>query len=105
MKKLGTLALTLTLLTAGSAHAVEGVERTTEQAAGKPGGGMSGLMISVIGSSIGILVGAGIGALLGDEKVLRASSNELAAGEAVESRGNRTYREATALAGVGGSYR
>ncbi|TBW12243.1 hypothetical protein E0E50_04865 [Azotobacter chroococcum subsp. isscasi] len=126
MKKLGTLALTLTLLAAGGAHAAEVLEETKDQTSGKSVSGMSGMMVGAIGGPIGMLVGAGIGALFGgeaqdaaglseraykvrtadgEEKVLRSPNNELVVGEQVETRGNRPYREANTLADARGSYR
>ncbi|GAB3373133.1 hypothetical protein [Azotobacter armeniacus] len=119
MKKFATLTLTLTLLTAGSLHAAEVIEETKDQTSGKSVGGMSGMMIGAIGGPIGMLVGAGIGVLFGgeaqdatglserayrvrtatgEEKVLRSPDHELAAGEKVETSGNRAYRDTTTLA-------
>ncbi|ACO76435.1 hypothetical protein AvCA_01720 [Azotobacter vinelandii CA] len=125
MKKLGTLALTLVLIATGSVHAAEVLEETKDQTSGKSVGGMSGMMIGAIGGPLGMLVGAGVGALFGgeaqdasglseraykagtaggEEKVLRAPNDKLVIGEAVEIRGNRAYREATAQADSGISY-
>ena len=66
MKKLGTLALTLALLAAGSVNAAEVLEETKDQTTGKSVGGMNGMMIGAIGGPIGMLVGAGVGLLVGD---------------------------------------
>ncbi|SFB03145.1 hypothetical protein [Azotobacter beijerinckii] len=113
MKKLGTLALALTLLAAGSAHAAEVLEETKDHTTGKSVGGMNGMMIGAIGGPIGMLVGAGIGALFGGgaqeatglsdraykvrtadgkEKVVR-SSEAFAVGDKVETRGNRAFSD------------
>jgi len=112
MKKLGTLALTLTLLAAGSAHAAEVLEETKDHTTGKSVGGMNGMMIGAIGGPIGMLIGAGIGALFGGEaqeaaglsdraykvrtadgkeKVVRSPAQEFAVGDKVETRGNRVH--------------
>ncbi|GAB3386823.1 hypothetical protein [Azotobacter armeniacus] len=114
MKKLGTLALTLALLAAGSVHAAEVLEETKDQTTGKSVGGMNGMMIGAIGGPIGMLVGAGIGALFGgevqeatglsdraykvrtadgEEKVLRSPAEELVVGDKVETRGNRVFSD------------
>lgn len=126
MKKLGTLALTLALLAAGSVNAAEVLEETKDQTTGKSVGGMNGMMIGAIGGPIGMLIGAGIGALFGGEaqeatglsdraykirtadgkeKVVR-STETFAVGDKVETRGNRVY-DAAALADdrtYGGAY-
>ncbi|SEI44428.1 hypothetical protein SAMN04244579_00500 [Azotobacter beijerinckii] len=118
MKKLGTLALalTLTLLAAGSVHAAEVLEETKDHTTGKSVGGMNGMMIGAIGGAIGgpigMLIGAGIGALFGGEaqeaaglsdraykvrtadgkeKVVRSPAQEFAVGDKVETRGNRVH--------------
>ncbi|GAB3373138.1 hypothetical protein [Azotobacter armeniacus] len=45
MKKLGTLALTLTLLTSGSVHAAEVLEETKDQTSSKSVGGPTGMLV------------------------------------------------------------
>jgi len=113
MKKLGTLALTLTLLAAGSVHAAEVLEETKDHTTGKSVGGMNGMMIGAIGGPIGMLVGAGIGALFGrgaqeaaglsdraykvrtadgKEKVVR-SNEAFEVGDKVATRGNRAFSD------------
>ncbi|AJE23291.1 hypothetical protein [Azotobacter chroococcum] len=113
MKKLGTLALTLMLLAAGSVNAAEVLEETKDQTTGKSVGGMNGMMIGAIGGPIGMLIGAGVGALFGGEaqeaaglsdraykvrtadgkeKVVR-STETFAVGDKVETRGNRAFSD------------
>ncbi|SFB40427.1 hypothetical protein [Azotobacter beijerinckii] len=112
MKKLGTLALTVTLLAAGAANAAEVLEEVKVQTTGKSTGSMTGMMIGGVGGPIGALIGAGIGALFGGtaqettglseraykvriadghEKIVR-SSEELVIGEEVDVRGRRAFR-------------
>ena len=114
MKKLGTLALTLALLAAGSVNAAEVLEETKDQTTGKSVGGMNGMMIGAIGGPIGMLIGAGIGALFGGEaqeaaglsdraykvrtadgaeKIVRSPAEAFAVGDKVETRGNRVFSD------------
>jgi len=118
MKKLGTLALTLSLLAAGGVNAAEVLEETRVQTTGKATGGMSGMMIGAVGGPIGMLIGAGVGALFGgeaqeaaglgeraykvrtadgSEKVMRSPNERLVVGGWVETRGNRVFSD-TAMA-------
>ncbi|MFC0711470.1 hypothetical protein [Azorhizophilus paspali] len=113
MKKLSTLALSLTLLAAGSVNAAEVLEETKDQITGKSIGGMNGMMIGAIGGPIGMLVGAGIGALFGGkaqeasglsdraykarsadgmERVVR-SNEAFEVGDKVATRGNRAFSD------------
>ncbi len=113
MKKLRPLALTFTLLTAGSVNAAEVLEETKDQTSGKSTGGMTGMMIGAIGGPIGALIGAGVGALFGGtaqdaaglsdraykvrtadgkEKIVR-SNEAFEVGDKVSTRGNRAFSD------------
>jgi len=76
MKKLGTLALTIGMLTMGTVNAAEIVREVTHETTGQATGGMTGMMAGSVGGPIGAVVGAGLGALFGGSGQKAAGASE-----------------------------
>ena len=128
MQAFGILTLTFSLLALSNVQADEIIGETEDRTAGQSAGGMTGMMVGAIGGPIGALIGAGVGALVGSSgqeaansgehahqvrtdsdtvKTVRSPNRRFAAGDQVETRGNRPYPtsagKSAALADNGGT--
>jgi len=110
---LGSLALSASLLLAGSVQADEVLSATHDNTAGKSVGALTGVMVGgAAGGPLGALLGAGIGWLAGwgvqegaglsenaytvrgtdgETRVVRSPNRQFAIGEQVDQRGGRLY--------------
>ena len=115
MKMLSCLALTLSLLGTGVAHADEVLAETGDTTAGAAFGAGTGLMIGAVGGPLGALLGAGVGFMVGqgvqrvagleerayrvrtasgEEQTLRSPTEHFAIGQQVEQHGRRLHATA-----------